>query len=371
MINVLNIIDTGGPGGAETVFLHTSASLDSDRFHSTAVVSREGWLAGQLRQAGVEPEILPARGSFNIRYLLALLRLVRRRNIHVVLAHLYGSAIYASLVGMISRVPVVVILHGQTDVSRSSRLAAAKAWVVRKGARKVIFVSENLRRDLCDALPLGADQHLVIPNGVDTSAFAPRRDRGFRRSLGIKDSDILVGAVGNIRAPKDYGTLLRAAAILCNANPNYRFLVCGEGSGSLYNELLALKTDLQLANNVSFLGLRNDVANVMNNLDVYVLSSTTEGFSIACVEAMACGVPVVATRSGGPQLIIEDNTSGLLVPVSDPQALAAAIRRVGENPTLAARLAEGGLQRVRSQYALPVMLRAYEDTLSTVMESRL
>ena len=266
--------------------------------------------------------------------------------------------------------PVVVILHGQTDISCASRLGALKSTIVRRVARKVVFVSENLRRDLQDALPLAPGQAAVIPNGVDTDAFFPNPDKRIRQQLGLTDSDSLVGAVGNIRDPKDYPTFLRTASILCRQNPGYCFVISGEGRGSLFDELLALRASLGLDDKLTFLGLRADVATVMNNLDIFALSSKTEGCSIACIEAMACGVPVVATRSGGPDLIIESGVSGLLVPVKDPQALADSIGRIANDPALARRLRDAGLQRARSHYSLPAMLRAYEDLLGAVAECR-
>jgi glycosyltransferase involved in cell wall biosynthesis len=99
---------------------------------------------------------------------------------------------------------------------------------------------------------------------------------------------------------------------------------------------------------------------------VFALSSTTEGFSIACIEAMACGVPVVATRSGGPEQIIEDGVSGLLVPVSDAAALATAIAHVANTPVLSRRLIDAGMLRVRERYALQVMTTTYGRVLQTL-----
>jgi hypothetical protein len=92
MITVMNVIDTGGPGGAETVFLHTATRLDPARFRSVAVVSREGWLSQRVRAKGVEPLIIPASGSFHLGYLRSLLRIARRRNVDVIAAQPYTRA---------------------------------------------------------------------------------------------------------------------------------------------------------------------------------------------------------------------------------------------------------------------------------------
>ena len=123
MISILHVIDTGGPGGAETVFLQTTTGLDPDRFRSTPVVGHEGWLSSQLDARGVAPEIAPAKGSFNARYLWQLSRIAHRHRVNVIVAHLYGSAVYASLAGMLLSIPVISVLHGHTDVAGAGRLS--------------------------------------------------------------------------------------------------------------------------------------------------------------------------------------------------------------------------------------------------------
>ena len=369
MITVMNVIDTGGPGGAETVFLHTATRLDATRFRPVAVVSREGWLSARVRGNGVEPLIAPASGSFHIGYLRSLLRTVRQRKVDVIAAHLYGSAIYASLAGMISQTPVVSILHGQSDVPPSARLASLKAAIVRKGSRKVVFVSDNLRTDLAGRLGLHDESCVVIPNGVDTTLFRPGRDRSIRDTLGLPADAILVGTVGNVRAPKAYEVLLQAAALLAKRSKRFYFVIAGEASGKLGASLLELRDQLALGERLSFLGLRADVATVLQNLDIFALSSRTEGFSIACIEAMACGVPVVATRSGGPQQILDEKT-GILVAVDSPEELAEAIHRVAFTPGLGNSLAEHGLRRVRERFSLDRMLSSYESLFSAAIAQR-
>jgi glycosyltransferase involved in cell wall biosynthesis len=368
MITVMSVIDTGGPGGAETVFLHTATRLDPARFRSVAVVSREGWLATRVRENGIEPLIIPASGSFHIGYLRSLLRTARAHKVDVIAAHLYGSAVYGSLTGLIAGVPVVSILHGQSDVPRSARLAGLKAAIVRRGSQKVVFVSGNLRDDLAHRLGLGESSCIVIPNGVDTSLFKPGRDSSIRESLRLPEDAILVGAIGNVRGPKAYEVLLEAAALLARRSERFHFVIAGDASGERGKSLLELRSRLGLEQRVTFLGLRADVATVLQNLDVFALSSRTEGFSIACIEALACGVPVVATRSGGPQQILDEHT-GILVPVDDAQELAAGIYRVAFTPELRRSLAARGPGRVQERFSLTKMLTSYENLLTEVTGS--
>jgi glycosyltransferase involved in cell wall biosynthesis len=365
VISVMHVIDTGGPGGAETVFLQIATGLDPARFRSVAVVGENGWLPEQLEKRSLVPQILSAKGSFKTGYLLALRRLVRHRKIDVVVAHLYGSAIYASLLGLATCVPVVSVLHGQSDVADSDRLASLRSGIVRKGSRKVVFVSEQLKGHLRPRLRLAESQCAVIPNGVDGEAFRPCQDRSLRFELALADDAILVGAIGNVRAPKAYDVLLRAVRILVDRSQRFHFVIAGDYSNVLGRELVELSRSLGVEKQLSFLGLRADVARILHNLDAFVLSSRTEGFSIACIEAMACGIPFIATRSGGPEEILEDG-AGMLVPTDDPEAIAQAVDDVTSSKGLAEALTTKALKRVQQQYSLGRMVSQYEALLESL-----
>jgi glycosyltransferase involved in cell wall biosynthesis len=365
LIRVLHVIDTCGPGGAETVFLQTATRLDSARFQPSAVIGGTGWLAEQLQESGLPPRIVSAKGSFNARYLSTLLRLARQHRSDVIVAHLYGSSVYASLAGTLLSIPVVSILHGQIDVSQAERFSSLKAAIIRRASRKVIFVSQRLLDELAPRLRLTAAQCAVIPNGVDTEVFRPHRDRSIRAELGISDDTTLIGAIGNVRTPKAYDVLLRAAQALVDRSRRFHLVIAGDCANALGRELEQLKRNLGLDRHVTFLGLRSDVVRILNNLDAFVLSSQTEGFSIACIEAMACGVPVVATRSGGPEQIL-DGEAGLLVPTGNPESLALAIERIISSKELAAGLTARAMERVRERYSLATMLSRYEALLESV-----
>jgi glycosyltransferase involved in cell wall biosynthesis len=368
VISVMHVIDTGGPGGAETVFLQMAAGLVPTRFRSVAVVGDNGWLPEQLEKRSLVPHILAAKGSFKAGYLLALRRLARQCKIDVIVAHLYGSAIYASLLGRLMGVPVVSVLHGQSDVAHSDRLALLRSGIVRVGSPKVVFVSEHLKDHLAPRLRLAESQCAVIPNGVDVQVYHPCRDRSLRSELALANDVILVGAIGNIRAPKAYDVLLRAARILSDRSQRFHFVIAGDCSNDLGLELVELSRSLGIEQRLSFLGLRADVARILNNLDAFVLSSHTEGFSIACLEAMACGIPVIATRSGGPEEILEGG-AGILVPTDDPEAIAQAVEEVTSSKALADALTAKALKRVQQQYSLGRMFSQYEALIERLIRT--
>lgn len=366
MRTVLHLIDTGGPGGAETLLRRLVAEFASVGHQNVVVISRDGWLADRIRDLSINPIILPSEGSFNVGYLLALLQLIRETGPDVIVAHLYGSAIYGSIAGRIARVPVVAILHGQSDVNPAARFATLKALAVRGGARRIVFVSAPLARELTNRLGLDKQHFEIIENGIDVEAFRPGPDPTLRRELRLAADTLLVGAIGNVRAPKAYDVLLDAARIVCDRTDKVRFVVAGQGEGVLQEALQAQRERLGLVDRFRFLGFRTDTSRILRGLDLFVLSSRTEGFSIACLEAMACGIPVVATRSGGPETIVVHGESGLLVPPASSEALADGILRLLEDPDLRQRLAAGGRTRVVERFDERLMLARYVALIDEV-----
>lgn len=366
MISVLHVIDTGGPGGAETVFLHCATRLDSSRFACSAVIDNDNWLAEQVRARGLEPRIETARGSFNLGYLRRIAAIARNVKADVICAHLYGSAIYASALGMATGIPVISVFHGGADISAHDRFTTLKTWIIRRGSRRVVFVSQSLRNELRGLLKIHDARTTVIPNGIDTEAFRPGRDNSIRDTLGLPPDAILIGAIGNIRPAKAYDNLLQAARALLDRSDRFRFVIAGQYGGTLADDLMRRRAQLGLEERVFFLGLRSDVATVLHNLDVFVLSSRSEGFSIACVEAMACGIPVIATRCGGPEEIL-DTRSGILVEKENPAALADAVHRITQSPELAHKLSQAALERARDEFSLQTMLSRYESLIETAV----
>jgi glycosyltransferase involved in cell wall biosynthesis len=324
-----------------------------------SIVSREGWLSEELRRLDAAPRVINPKGSFNLSYLLTLVRLIKDERIDVVIAHLFGSCVYASIAGLITGRPVVGVLHGQSDISSEKHLWL-KSWLLRRGLAHLICVSDALADKYTQSLPFPESKCAVIHNGIDTDRFRPldREDH----------SDVVVGAVGNLRRPKSYDVLLRAANIVVKEFPDTRFEIVGQGEGELLDELVALRKELDLDNNVNFAGFRTVDAALYNEFDIYASSSTTEGFSLTCVEAMACGLPVVATRSGGPDTIVQDDETGLLVDVQNPEALADAlislIREPGYRDQRGLRGRDSVRERVNIQQTVDAYIGVCRDAIS-------
>lgn len=365
MIRVLHAIDTTGPGGAETVFTNLASGLDPQRFKSFVAIGGPGWVCNTLRKKGLEPIFIESRGGFNFKYLLDLIRVIRQHKIDIIQSHLLGSNLYCCLAGLLCRVPVISTFHGFVDSSSKDRLIVIKSRFINLGSQNIVFVSERLRKHFIHKFGISEKKSVTIYNGVDTSVFRPKRNESLRRELGLSSKNVLVGAVGNIRPAKGYHTLLKAAKLVRNKHPECKFAVIGEGSGGLLNELYSLRQSLQLEEHFTFLGFRGDIPQIMNNFDIFVLPSISEGFSISTVEAMACGVPVIVTRSGGPEEIIINGQNGIMVERNEEQ-LADSIMTLIENNDLMKGILTMGHQQAIEKFSLSAMISKYEKIFKSL-----
>jgi glycosyltransferase involved in cell wall biosynthesis len=210
---------------------------------------------------------------------------------------------------------------------------------------RIVCISEAVRAQLlADGVPAG--KLVVIPSGVDTRRFAGvRPPPHFRRSLGVPGGHLVVGTVAALADHKDYPTLLRAARMVLDAEPDISFLAVGDGP--LHQQITDLARELDLGKRFLFQGFREDVGCFLKVFDIFVLASKTEGMGTSVLDAQALGLPVVACRAGGIPEIVSDRVTGLLVPPGDPQALAAALLEVANNAELAIALGAAAKKAVQ------------------------
>ena len=368
---VLHVIDTWGPGGAETVCVEVAGGLDPARWRSRGSVIKEGWVYDTMRQRGLAPTIVPVgRGVFDVGFLMGLRRLGRREGATLLQTHLAEANLYGALAGRLLGVPSVATFHGFQDFGGRGAKARLKLQLTARGATRLVFVSDALRREFLRRVALDPRRTAVIHNGIDTELFTPRRSDTLRRELQLGPDAVLVGAVGNVREAKAYDTLLHTAALALQRDPCLRFVVAGRHRPPLSDELLALRARLGLESRVHFLGFREDPAVVINGLDVYLSTSRSEGFSLTVVQAMACAVPVIATRSGGPEEIVTDGVDGILVAVDDVPSLAGAVCDVAGDAALRQRLGAAGRRTAVERFSVRKMVDAYTALYDELLNGR-
>jgi glycosyltransferase involved in cell wall biosynthesis len=334
---IAHVLPSFGLGGQERVALRLATQQQASGHRALAVSLApppEGALAEEFRQAGIEPLTVPKKGrglDFGLPARLAAE--FRGKDVTVVHAHNPQALIYAALAGKAAGATVVYTCHGQNS------LAPGRLWLTRLASLLIdayVGVSPRIvERARCHHECPEA-KLLVIENGVDLSAFRPDADarREVRAELGLPEAAWVVGTVGRLVEDKDPGLLLRAALPLLGPDARLVFV----GDGPLYPALQAMAARHPAGHCVSFLGARHDVPRLLAAFDVFALSSRTEGLPLALLEAMAVGLPIVATAVGGVPDVVRDGWSARLVPSADEAALREALAQLRGHPTAAVEL---------------------------------
>ena len=356
-MNILHVIDTTGPGGAETLFVELCKSLQEKGHRCYAVLRGDGWVYQQLKKAGIETYIHDCKGAFNVRFLFFLVRLLRQKNIDVVQSHLLGSNVYSALAGLMASVPVIATFHGSVDVSSNERWLSIKFAAVNRCA-SIVCVSELLRENLIGRTSVDAEKITLIKNGIDCDHFSPVNQGNLREQYCLPGDVFIVGALGNLRPAKDYPTAIRAMQLVVAQDPSVHLLIAGDTKHTLYTELSALVDELDLNRNVRFVGFCDRPSEFLAGIDLYMLASKTEGHPFSVIQAMASGKAVLATRCGVETMFLDDG-GAVLVDVGSAAQLAEKTLELKRSPWLREALGAAGRKNALKNYDFAVTVKRY------------
>lgn len=369
---ILHIIDTTGPGGAETIFLNLVEQLHVDGYRNIALIKGPGWVEQQLKLRNIEYQILKPHGFLSIPYYLKLIRILYKQRVALVQAHLLGSILTSSIVCRICRIPLAATLHGQVDINPREKFVFIKQWLMATGVSSLIAVSRNLA-DYIHSRGLFRHKEIeVIYNGVDTKRYYRSTHSELKNRLHLNPDTILVGSLGNVRPAKNYELLIETAAILkqTGREENIHFLIAGHQRPELMKKLDALAAERMVTSMVHFLGFQDDTPKYLSELDLFLLCSSSEGFSIATIEAMASGAPVIATRCGGPEEIITDNVNGILLERNNPDLIAHTISLLIDDKNRREALITSAKNHIISQFSLNAMMERYRTIYSILLAGK-
>jgi len=359
-LNILHTIETSGPGGAENVLLLLAKGLDQERFRSVVAINEHGWLEEQLHDLGLPTVRVEWKRWWDLRLPRGLARLVREEKIDLIHSHLPDQNFYSCLASRISGCPAIVTYHGPVELKDSGTLRGwLKLQLVRHTARQVVVVCDFVKQMLRE-IGFPDDRLLRIYNGIETSRFSGVAGGELRRELKCSPETVLIGMVANVRAPKGHEYFIRAARIIADKHPNSHFVISGDLHETLAPPLFTLVRDLGLQDRLRFLGFREDVPRILTDLDIYVLPSTSEGFPLVVLEAMACARPVVATRCGGASEMVDDRHTGFLVPTANAEAIASRVNELLEDKEMGAHMGSAARLRVEREFSVQAMVANYE-----------
>ena len=378
MIRLLHLITDLEVGGAEFSLLRLLTLTDKSRFDVRVVsMVKTGGVRPHVESLGVPVEDLSMAYGVPSPFALArLIRLIREWRPDLIQTWMYHADLLGGVAAALAGgVPTVWgIHHSNLDPALNKRmtLAAAKlcARMSERLPRKIVCCAEAARRSHV-RFGYAEGKMVVIPNGFDVDVFRPSPDarESVRRELGVPADALLVGQIGRFDAQKDHETFFASAAILRRQFPEIYFVLCGSEMKWENAELARWAHAANVAPAVRFLGRRADVARITAALDLATSSSRGEGFPNVLGEAMACGVPCVATDVGDSALIV--SRYGLIVPPRDPGALAAACQTLLYQSREARKsLGLSARKHIMDHYHIAITVAKYESLYAECAEAR-
>ncbi|HEV8385528.1 MAG TPA: glycosyltransferase [Candidatus Acidoferrales bacterium] len=350
---IMLFTDSFSHGGTERQFVQVLRLIDREKYEVLAgCLKRRGQFLSEAEALGIpiyEFPITSLRKWSTISWLDKLTKLLEDEKVDLVHAFDFYTDIFAVTAAFLADVPVVIASRRELAGDRSR----FEQWGIRFAcqlASAVVANSHAAGSRLTGLFTENSRKVRVVPNVIDLGAFRMEHaPENVRRQLGFAPGTPLVGALAMLRVEKDLPTFLRAAALLRSSAPEVRFVIIGEGAERQRIESLA--RELQISASLLLLGDRHDVPDLLAALDVFVLSSVTESFPNAILEAMVMGRPVVATRVGGVPELVEDEKTGFLVPPGDASAMAKRIQQLLHDSALRRSMGDAGRLRAQRDFS--------------------
>lgn len=373
---VLHFIDSGGLYGAESVLLNLSGLMTtSGRYHPVvgcivAHIDEQNDLYDKAREMNLAAEKIVIRNSWLLVDIPQAARRLKKLGIDLIHSHGYKPSVFGYAIKMLTGIEIMTTCHLWFKGSRrpfKMRVMVALELFLYRSFKKVVGVSESIREVLIDS-GVSDRKIQVIKNGVEVGPgllVSPERLAGLRVELHLNDDDYCVLNTGRLTAQKAQRDIVTAARILRDQGVVCRFVIVGEGElkAQLQNQI----SEAKLEDSVRLLGFRDDITELLQIADLFVLPSLDEGMPMSLLEAAAVGLPVVASQVGDIPKLIEDRVTGVVAPAGDPEALAQAISLLKGSPELGRELGAAVLSRVRIKYSTEAMFEQYDKVYADLM----
>lgn len=351
-MNVLHVVNSLEVGGLEKFVLSLSNNYIKFVNCYFVCLSNEGELYSKSQN---NMFFINKNDGLSLKPIIEIIKLVKKYKIDLIHTHNQAPQLYGALAGFFSNVKVVHTKHGRNEphLPRRVKLDKFSSFLT----RAIVPVSADAADVCIKVIGINPKKIHLILNGIDTVNFMPGPTGVLRSMVHCKADYALIGIVARLSPEKDHVTLIEACSILRSKGLLFRLAIIGDGPRK--TELVALVKQLDLLEEIHFLGTRHDVASLMADLDLFVLSSTTEGVSLTLLEAMSCGIPIVATNVGGTPEVVVDGTTGYLVPSKNPEALAERMSDILLDSNLGKRMGRAGRERVVDKFSIKETAGSY------------
>jgi glycosyltransferase involved in cell wall biosynthesis len=368
---VLHVIDSLDLGGAQTFLLDLVTHLDRSRYEpEVASMHGRGVYAAAFESAGITTHVLSPK-KWPPYYVLNFWNLLRRERYDILHFHLFGANLCAKPLAIAQGHRAIVVHDQCNDASRERNpvLLAADA-LANRGVPRIIAVSGSVYRYLLDREDVPDSKLAMIPNGIDAGVFSPATDdqrKEARRTLGIPLSTFVIGGIGRLVEQKNFDLILEVAFRTIRVHPEVLFVIAG--TGPLEQQLREKVERSEYAASIRFLGHVGDRTGLFHALDAMLMTSDFEGTPMALLEAMASGIPVVASAVDGIAEVCTDNWNGLLVPPRNLKGFCSALEKIIRDPEMRHSLGMNARRTILERYEISSLVKGIESVYDEVLAS--
>ena len=347
-------------GGAERVVLDLAQHTDPTRYEVSVICLQQplGPFGGILQNNGFDVETFNRQSGFDSTLARGIRRTIKTKGLRILHCHQYTPFVYGVLAAAFTPCEVIFTEHGRFYPDQRKLKRVIINPVLYRLTGKVTAISEATRNalGLYENFPTVGIE--VIYNGIDDSQIRCSDSDGLKAELGIGAKAPLLGTVARLDSIKNHPMMIRALKQVHASLPDTTLLIVGDGPEM--SRLKRLSHELGVSDRVVFAGMRNDAQRFYRIMDVFLLTSYSEGTAMTLLEAMAAGVPCLATAVGGNPEIVADGKTGFIVPSDDATALAGRIGDVLKDDSLRASLGRGGRRRFEERFTVQKMVTAYQ-----------
>ena len=362
-------------GPAKAIF-NIATHINRERFDVVVCQCQSrnrGFVLDALRELKIPVNKLDMKGPFDLRAFFRLFTLLREENIDIVHTRLIRADFYGRIAGKIARIPLII--SNQVDIytehfkSYHGKLMGSIWYRLDKVTLRLtdLFVtnSDGVTANLVQNVGVPRYRVVKVYNGIHSNQYLrnPKARLAVRKCLGIQSDNLVVGCVARLHPKKGIIYLVEAAKLVLNDLPYIKFVIVGDGPERAKLEKRAQQ--LELTDDVLFLGERNDIPELLSAMDVFAFPSLFEGHPNSVLEAMAASLPVVASDILGNNELVQDGVTGYLVPKADPDKLANRIIELVEKPDLMATFGLAGRKIVETHFSINRMINEFESVYET------
>lgn len=351
-MKIIHILPELGFGGAERLLLDILRFSDKEK-HEFKVfcLMKGGGFQTEIEKMGVPVEILGKKSKLGWELIKDLAKKLKQEKPEIVHTHLFAGDCWGKIAAKLAGVPVIISSEHNLNVDEGKIKAIVKILTY-KWTKRVIAVSEAVKKETMEVYKVPEKKIEVIRNGIDLKRFKYKEPD-------LNKAKIVFGCVGRLEEQKGQKFLVRAFTDVVSKYPQAELWLVG--NGSLRWQLEKQVARLGLGKNVKFLGLRLNIAELLGEMDIFVLPSLWEGLGISAMEAMACGLPVIASKVDGLKEIINDGEDGILVEAGSARNLGKKLLELADKPYWARTLSHKARLTAETKFGIEQVAKKYEE----------